>query len=240
MSKSISQSQLEKTVKILNNGEAVVSSLDISKIFNRTHKYVLSKIRAEIVNLEAININPQKYFMESSYIDSRGKTVPRYNLTRKGFDLISFGFTGKEAKMYQIWYIDEFHNKQKTIDSNKLLAAAHKVDGYLQTIRDEGKEVHTILTDTIKEYIVKYREEVEHKVNDGRYYYHYAKLIADALGHELPTGVKNNRDVLDVRQLIRLEDMERLVAKRIKEEALAGTHYKEAYKKIKAEILDNR
>jgi len=237
MSKIITQSQLEKTVKILNNGEAAVSSLDIHKIFGRTHKYVLSRIRTEISNLGAISISPQKYFIEDTYVDSRGKTVPRYKLTRKGFDLIAFGFTGKEAKMYQIWYIDEFHNKQKTIDSNKLLAAAHKVDGYLQTIRDDGKVIHTRLTDTIKEHIVKYREDVEHKTNDGKYYYHYAKLTALALGYELPTGITNNRDVLDVRQLIHLEDMENKIADMIIAEAAKGTHYKEVYKLIKASIL---
>ena len=94
--KEITKVDVVKTVKVLNQGEAVVSSLDIHKIFNKEHKNVLATIYKQIENLEEMSESHglklsreiNKYFIENSYINSRGKDVKRYNLTRRGFDLV--------------------------------------------------------------------------------------------------------------------------------------------------------
>ena len=90
------------------------------------------------------------------------------------------------------------------------------------------------LYNTIKKYITDYRFEVEKKLNDGKYYYHYTTLIYSVLNIEVETGV-NPRDILDKRTLIKLEEMEEKIADMI-EKYSKDLHYKDVYKKIKDEV----
>ena len=76
MSEIITQKKLENTLKI-SKSEAVVSSLDISKIFEKQHKHTLEKIRELINNLTAENVAVKSYFIDDSYIIS----LPSFNLS---------------------------------------------------------------------------------------------------------------------------------------------------------------
>ena len=71
-------------------------------------------------------------------------------------------------------------------------------------------------------------------MNDGKYYYHYTTLIYFVLNVDVPTGI-NPRDVLNKRELVRLEDMEDKVADMIMDYS-KDTYYKYVYKKIKKEL----
>ena len=71
MSEIVAKQKLEKTLKILNS-EAVVSSVDISRIFEKQHKHTLEKIR-ELIKRGAITD-----YKETTYINSRGRIYACY------------------------------------------------------------------------------------------------------------------------------------------------------------------
>ena len=237
MNKIITKIDVAKTVTI-RNGHEVVRSDNLAKMFERTHKQVLALIRENLDFFKENNISLKDFFMDDIGVTEKGKEYTRYYLTRKGFDVIALSLRGKKAKLYKLWYIDEFHKRGETIRADKELAQKHSLDEHWVIFRNEGKIFRTKLTDAINEHIVKYRNDVELKMNDGKYYYHYTSLIYKALGIELPKGT-NPRDVLDKRMLVRLEDMEDRVSGMINKYGEDGMHYKTAYQKIKEELQDD-
>lgn len=235
MSDTISKEQLEKTVRITKQG-ALVNSLQVAKIFEKQHKDVLRTIREKIKFLEVNSFHPQKYFKKADYIDSRGKTVPRYDLTRKGFDYIILSFKGKKAELYKLWYIDEFHRKTEIIESDKALAKLHKSDDLYIQFRRESKDIRKLFTEVIREC------ELPQRITEGKdaskflglRIMNYTRLVYKILGIEIPKG-DDTRDVLDIRQLVRLEDLEKEITTKIRDNATNNIHYKESYMLIKKE-----
>jgi len=227
---------IEKTVKILSKGEAVVSSLDIAKVFGKEHNELLRIIRRKIEFLTVEKFNSENYFILDDYVNSRGKEVPRYKITRKGFDYIVLSLKGKKAELYKLYYIDEFHRKQNHINKNIQVAYENKENPIWLEFRAQGKELHKELTDAIKKYFVDYRYNVEKKLNDGRYYTTIANLINKNQGIETPKGIKLIRDALDLRVLFKLEECEIKIAKSITEHSEQGLHYKLEYQAIKREL----
>ena len=230
----ITKDSIEKTV-IIKNGKEMVRSDKLAIMFEKQHKHILEKINKTIEELSAeFSANKIKeYFIEERHIKQGGE-YSRYYLTRKGFDLVALSLTGKNALRYKLWYIDCFHDKQKVIEEHKLTAKLNKTDDLWLQFRNEGKVFRNKLTKAIQETVTDYRETIEKKMNDGKYYYHYTSLIYGLLNIDLPKG-ENPRDVLDKRMLVRLEDTEDKVADLIYKYS-NDLHYKEVYKKIKEEL----
>jgi anti-repressor protein len=119
---------------ILNevNGEATVSSREISEKFGKEHKDVLEMIR----NLMAENSAVKNMISEGIYKTDRGRKYPEFNLTRDGFSLIVMGFTGSKALDWKLKYIEAFNKMEaKLKDQNsKALPTTYK-DALLQLVQ---------------------------------------------------------------------------------------------------------
>ncbi len=232
----VTQADIEKSIKISKKG-ALVRSDVLAKMFGRTHKQVLATIRQKVKFLWENNFPTNKYFIEEeTERKSGGATYSRYQLTRRGFDLVSLSLKGKKAEIYKLWYIEGYHSKQDVIDEHKLIAQKNTYDEAWLEFREEGKVFRTMMTDAIKEHVVKYREGVERKMNDGRYYQHYTNIVNTKVGIILPKGV-NARDVANKRQLIHIEEAEEQIAQLIIKYTMEGIHYKEVFRMIKKEML---
>lgn len=94
----------------VNDGQAVVSSLDIAEHFDRKHSDVLENIR----NLVAENSAAKSLFFETAY-ENRGKQYPMYLMNRDGFSLLCMGFTGAKALEWKLKYIEAFNKMEKTL-----------------------------------------------------------------------------------------------------------------------------
>jgi len=221
----------------IRNGKEVVRSDGLSKMFNRTHKQVLALIRINLDLFKENNLPTKDFFIEEKTKTVKGNEYVRYFLTRKGFDLIALSLRGEKAQAYKAWYINAFHSMDETLLENKITAKINKSSDLWIQFKNEEKVFKNKLAKAIHNAIVIYRNEVEKKMNDGKYYYHYTSLIYRILNIDVPKGV-NPRDVLDKRMLARLEDKEDEVAERIEALANAGVYYKEAYKTIKKEMND--
>lgn len=233
MTQEIRKTDITKAVNVSKN-DVYVSSDFIAEVFDKRHSHILAKIRDEIEYLTAEKLVVKSYFQDTSYINSRGQKYLRYNLTRKGFDVVVLGMTGTKAKKYKYWFIDEFHNKEHLLAEHKALIFKNKSSNLWQEIRDETKQARDSLTDAIQTY------ELPQRISEGKAYdkfvatriINYTKLIRKIL------NITVDRDALSPRMLYRLEDMEYAVAHKIKE--LTETHkchYKQTYKLIKKELL---
>lgn len=234
MRKEITQTDITKSVKI-SKQNTYVSSDFIAEVFDKRHDNILALIENTQVSLLKIKESTNDYFVDASYVNSRGKTYRKYNLTRKGFDLVALSFTGEKALKYKVWFIEVFHKKAEVLTTLEL----NKNNSLVQTIRGETKPARDALTDAIQRY------ELPQRVAEGKAHekfvetriMNYTKLLNKVLDIEVIVGV-STRDTLSPRMLFKLDELEYKIAKQIQElTELNGCHYKQTYKLIKKGLL---
>jgi Rha family phage regulatory protein len=74
------------------NGEPVVSSLDIAKNFGKDHRNVLQAIE----NKTAENSALLEMFHLTEYTTSQNKKLPMYLMNRDGFSFLVMGFPARK------------------------------------------------------------------------------------------------------------------------------------------------
>ncbi|HED4729716.1 TPA: Rha family transcriptional regulator [Campylobacter jejuni] len=86
------------------------TSLSVAEVFNKNHKNIIRKINEfPKDNFTKLNFEPSKY------IDSTGRILPCYNLTRDGFSLLVMGFTGEKAYKWKVEFIKVFNEMEKRL-----------------------------------------------------------------------------------------------------------------------------
>lgn len=107
-----------KTLK-LPHLQVVVSSRVVAEKFGKEHSKVLRAIKDKIsTNPKLASLN---YFIESSYKDAKGEDRKEYLLTRDGFTFIVMGFTGAEADMWKLKYIEAFNKMEQALKEQHTL-----------------------------------------------------------------------------------------------------------------------
>ncbi|EOG9176117.1 Rha family transcriptional regulator [Campylobacter coli] len=86
------------------------TSLSVAEVFNKNHKNIIRKIN-EFPKDNFTKLN----FELSKYIDSTGRILPCYNLTRDAFSLLVMGFTGEKAYKWKIEFIKAFNEMEKRL-----------------------------------------------------------------------------------------------------------------------------
>ncbi|MES5893095.1 ORF6C domain-containing protein [Bacillus cereus group sp. RP43] len=130
------------------NGEVVTDSLVIAKKFGKDHYYVLEDIRKNIVY--AGEEFAQGNFYDSTYTNSQGERMSKYNLTEEAFVLLAMGYNTREAVRMKIKFIEEFKRMNRYIQNQqkipkdpigvlKLTFAA--LEGHAQEIQEIKSEV---------------------------------------------------------------------------------------------------
>ena len=91
----------------IHNGRPAVTSLDVSKFFEKRHGNVVRDIAQIVSN------SPEKFsrlnFELASYLDEQAKNRPMYIIYRDGFMLLVMGYTGKKALAIKLAYIEAFN-----------------------------------------------------------------------------------------------------------------------------------
>lgn len=233
----MARQDIEKIVRFTKSGLAVHTT-DIAKVFGKSHKNVLRLVKNLEINMLKIEPNTKLYFKDTSYIDSKNRTYPRYELTRQGFDLIVLSLTGEKALQYKLWFISEFHNKEKTIQKNKELAQKHKAIPFMIQLREDGKLCRKELTDTIQKFDVPLGVEVGKDESEFMRLriINYTRMINKLLGVKTSQGVVA-RDILEGRELLRLEDAELKASKLIeKHHQDKDMTYQKLYQRVKVKM----
>lgn len=86
------------------SGRAVTTSLAVAAYFSKDHKNVIQKIHSLECSPHFTELN----FQLSDYIDSTGRQLPCYEITRSGFMFLVMSFTGRKAALLKENYINAF------------------------------------------------------------------------------------------------------------------------------------
>lgn len=88
----------------IENNRPVTDSLTVADSFDKRHDRVLQDIR-ELGCSEQFRLH---HFVESTYTNGQGRSMPRYLMTEQGFTLLAMGYTGLRAMEFKESYIAEF------------------------------------------------------------------------------------------------------------------------------------
>lgn len=106
-------------LQIVNvNGRLLVDSREVAEMTGVRHGHLLEKIDGYVEIIEKSTepkIRLSDFFTESTYMDSTGRTLKRYLLTRKGCDMIANKMTGEKGVLFTAAYVTKFEEMERTI-----------------------------------------------------------------------------------------------------------------------------
>lgn len=94
---------------IIENQQAVTSSIQVAKSFEKQHAHVLRQIdelKKDVSNFGEI-------FFETEISDKYGRLRRAYLMNRDGFTLLAMGFTGTKALQFKLAYINAFKKMEE-------------------------------------------------------------------------------------------------------------------------------
>lgn len=138
---------------VVENGQAVTTSLRIAEVFQKEHKVVLRAIR----ELDCSSTLRERNFAPSCYVVKNGnvsKKNPMYYIGKDGFVFLAMGFTGKIAAKFKEEYINAFNEMEEMLRKSKETQYAEK-----------------LLDEEVARFNKEMRQYVRRKQMDGRRYF---------------------------------------------------------------------
>lgn len=102
----------------------VVDSREVATMIEKQHYDLIKSIRGYCKHLIDGDFTVNEYFIENTYQDSIGRTLPCYLCTRKGCDMIANKLTGKKGVLFTAKYVSAFEKMQKFILEGKQIQNA--------------------------------------------------------------------------------------------------------------------
>ncbi|HCD44633.1 MAG TPA: hypothetical protein DEQ64_13030 [Lachnoclostridium sp.] len=98
------------------NGQLLADSRELAFAIEKDHAMLLRDIRNYIGYLTESNFAVSEYYLESTYQDKTGRTLPCFLCTKKGCDMIANKMTGKKGVIFTAKYIDAFEKMKDFIE----------------------------------------------------------------------------------------------------------------------------
>lgn len=96
---------------IIQNRQAVTSSLQVAESFDKQHAHVLR----DVDSLQKDVSNFGEMFFETETPDSYGRPRRTYLINRDGFTLLAMGFTGSKAIQFKLAFIHAFNEMERKL-----------------------------------------------------------------------------------------------------------------------------
>ena len=101
------------------DNQLVTESRQVARMVGKRHSDLLESIKIYCDILLNGNFRRADFFIEHSYQDSTGRTLPCYLLTRKGCDMVANKMTGEKGVLFTAAYVTQFEEMEKHLNFNK-------------------------------------------------------------------------------------------------------------------------
>lgn len=99
----------------MNSIGQCIDSREVAEMVGKNHKDLMRDIRRYAKQLTERNIAPSDFFQESSYQDGTGRTLPCYQVTKKGCEFIAHKLTGIKGTEFTARYINRFYEREDVL-----------------------------------------------------------------------------------------------------------------------------
>lgn len=97
------------------NGIETVDSRQVAQAVGKDHAHLMRDIAKYCGYLTESKIGLSDFFIESSYQDSTGRTLPCYQITRKGCEMVANKMTGQKGTVFTALYVNAFHAMEQQL-----------------------------------------------------------------------------------------------------------------------------
>ena len=101
---------------IKRSGGVYIDSREVAEAIEKQHKNLLRDIAGYIGHLEKstkLNFEPSGFFLASTYIDSTGRELPCYLLSKMGCELVANKLTGEKGVLFTAAYVTKFNEMER-------------------------------------------------------------------------------------------------------------------------------
>jgi len=105
---------------MIKNDKPITNSLKVAEAFGKKHFHVIRDIKSLDCSQEFTESN----FGCSEYIDSTGRVLPMYEMTKDGFMFLVMGFKGAKAAAIKEAYISVFNQMADALEAERAAKAA--------------------------------------------------------------------------------------------------------------------
>ena len=125
----------------------VVDSRQVAEMIGKQHKHLLRDIAGYIEILSQSiepKIGPNDFFIESSYKDSIGRTLPCYLLTKKGCDMVANKMTGEKGVLFTAAYVTAFEAMRHHIEGEAKQIGNKPMTAYQKMMAEKWERDHAL------------------------------------------------------------------------------------------------
>jgi Rha family phage regulatory protein len=101
---------------IKQNGGVYIDSREVAVAIGKRHHHLLRDISGYIGIMQKsieTNFGFNGFFIESSYVDSIGRTLPCYLISKMGCELVASKLTGEKGVLFSVAYVTKFNEMER-------------------------------------------------------------------------------------------------------------------------------
>lgn len=153
------------------NGNLWTDSRDVAAMVNKRHDHLVRDIRGYIAvmakptapkNGESASepkIGPSDFFVESTYTDVTGRTLPCFLISKKGCEFIANKLTGEKGVQFTAAYVTQFNAMEQREQAPKALSAMQQLRLQSQALLELDER-----TSVIEEKIERVEDKVDNQI----------------------------------------------------------------------------
>lgn len=126
----------------MNEIEQRISSREVAKMMEIRHDRLLRKIEDINKDFTDTKIGVSKYWTESHYKDSSGKSNKEYQVTKRGCEFLAHKTTGTKGNLFTDRYMDKFAEMEQII--NKPKSTMDLIELELQALKEVNSKVELV------------------------------------------------------------------------------------------------
>lgn len=101
-----------------------LDSREVADMVEKKHSNLCRDIQGYIEGISTdSDLNPLDYFIEATYVDKKGETRKRYDVTKMGCEMIANKLTGTKGILFTAKYVKRFNEMEKPMTQIELIAA---------------------------------------------------------------------------------------------------------------------
>ncbi|WP_246061332.1 phage regulatory protein/antirepressor Ant [Paenibacillus oralis] len=135
------------------NGKLLADSREVAEMTGKRHDHLIRDIDSYVNILNKAttpDLGASNFFIESSYVDSKGEKRRRYDLTRKGCDMVANKMTGEKGVLFTATYVTRFEEMEhqlieQTVPSYMIDDPIKRAERWIE----ERKEHQTLQTKSL-------------------------------------------------------------------------------------------
>lgn len=117
-----------------NINRLTLDSREVAVMLEKEHNHLLRDISVYAKYLTETKIGLSDFFQESTYKDITGRTLKKYQITKKGCEFLAHKQTGRKGSSFTASYINRFHEMEAQL-SKKPLQQTLIEEAYKPTVK---------------------------------------------------------------------------------------------------------